>query len=65
VTEIIPTETPTPTVTPSPFPTPTQLPTNPAVLPVENVYVSMGYGALVILGAFLLAGIYLLIRRRW
>ena len=65
VTEIIPTETPTPTVTPSPYPTPTQLPTNPAVLPAGKVYLSLGYGALGILGAFLLAGIYLLIRRRW
>jgi len=65
VTEIIPTETPTPTVTPSPFPTPTQLPTNPATLPVEDVYTGLSYGALGILGAFLLAGVYLLIRRKW
>ncbi len=60
---ILPTATPLPTFTPSPFPTPTSLPTNPAALPAGEVYRSAGYGALIILAAFALLGIYSLLRR--
>jgi hypothetical protein len=63
LTPVLPTDTPPPTFTPSRFPTPTPLPTNPAVLPVSQVYRSAGYGALIILAAFSLLGIYTLLRR--
>ncbi len=61
---ILPTATPFPTFTPSPFPTPTPLPTNPAVLPPLEVYRSAAYGALAVLAAFSLLGIYTLLRRK-
>ncbi|MBN2386225.1 MAG: hypothetical protein JXB85_04340 [Anaerolineales bacterium] len=63
---LVDTETPVPTETrpPIPFPTPTPLPTNPAVVAPATVFTSLGYGAAVILGAFLLFGIYLWIRRK-
>jgi hypothetical protein len=52
---------PTPTLTPRP--TPTALPTNAASLSQTTIYTSLGRGALVILGLFLLAGLILRFRR--
>ena len=52
-----------PTPTDVPLPTPTALPTNPAALGQNQIYASLGRGALVILGLFALAGIILRVRR--
>ena len=52
-----------PTPTEVPRPTPTALPTNPAALGRNQIYVSLGRGALVILGLFALAGIIVRVRR--
>lgn len=52
---------PTPTLTPRP--TPTLLPTNAVSLNQISIYTSLGRGALVILGLFLLAGLILRFRR--
>jgi hypothetical protein len=52
-----------PTPTEVPRPTPTALPANPASLEQDEVYASLGRGALVILGLFALAGIILRARR--
>ena len=66
VTVLVPTPfllaaSPTPTARPRSTPTP--LPVNPVSLDQKTVYSSFGRGALVILGAFALAGIILRIRR--
>jgi len=53
----IPTPTPTPTITP-PAPTPTDLARNPAQVSVPDIALSLGKGALAILGLFALMGIY-------
>ncbi|HLF74922.1 MAG TPA: hypothetical protein VI524_11280 [Anaerolineales bacterium] len=52
-----------PTPTDLPRPTPTMLATNPASLGQNQIYLSFGRGALVILGLFSLAGLILRIRR--
>jgi hypothetical protein len=52
-----------PTPTEVPRPTPTALPLNPASLAQDEIYASLGRGALVILGLFVLAGILLRVRR--
>jgi hypothetical protein len=52
-----------PTPTEIPRPTPTVLPTNPAGLGQNQIYASLGRGALVILGLFALAGIIIRARR--
>ena len=52
-----------PTPTEIPRPTPTALPSNPVSLGQNQVYASLGRGALVILGLFALAGIILRVRR--
>lgn len=52
-----------PTPTDVPAPTPTALPSNPASLKRSEIYASLGRGALVILGLFVLAGIIIRIRR--
>lgn len=52
-----------PTPTRLPPPTPTALPTNPVSLGRNQVYTSLGRGALVILGLFALAGLILRVRR--
>lgn len=52
-----------PTPTDLPRPTPTSLPTNPVSLDVTTIYLSLGRGALVILGMFALAGLVFRIRR--
>jgi hypothetical protein len=52
-----------PTPTTPPRPTPTALPTNPASLGQNQIYFSLGRGALVILGLFALAGLILRVRR--
>jgi hypothetical protein len=52
-----------PTPTEPPRPTPTVLPANPASLRQNEIYASLGRGALVILGLFALAGIVIRIRR--
>jgi hypothetical protein len=52
-----------PTPTQPPRPTPTALPTNPVSLGQNQVYFSLGRGALVILGLFALAGLILRVRR--
>lgn len=66
VTVLIPTPfllaaSPTPTNTPRP--TPTSLPANPVSLEPNSIFLSLGRGALVILGMFALAGLILRIRR--
>jgi hypothetical protein len=52
-----------PTPTTPPRPTPTALPTNPVSLGQNQIYFSLGRGALVILGLFALAGLILRVRR--
>ena len=52
-----------PTPTEVPRPTPTILPPNPASLEGNQIYSSLGRGALVILGLFALAGLILRVRR--
>jgi hypothetical protein len=52
-----------PTPTDVPNPTPTPLPTNAASLNGNEIYASLGRGALVILGLFAFAGIILRLRR--
>jgi hypothetical protein len=51
-----------PTPTDVPRPTPTALPSNPVSLGQNQVYASLGRGALVILGLFTLAGIIIRVR---
>lgn len=52
-----------PTPTAPPRPTPTALPPNPVSLGQNQIYVSLGRGALVILGLFALAGLIIRVRR--
>jgi hypothetical protein len=52
-----------PTPTDVPRPTPTPLPANPASLDSNRILLSLGRGALVILGVFALAGIIVRFRR--
>jgi hypothetical protein len=52
-----------PTPTEVPRPTPTPLPPNPAALRPDQLYASLGRGALVILGLFALAGLIIRARR--
>jgi hypothetical protein len=52
-----------PTPTEVPRPTPTALPPNPASLERNQIYISLGRGALVILGLFALAGLIIRVRR--
>ena len=52
-----------PTPTKPPRPTPTPLPTNPVSLAQNQIYFSLGRGALVIIGLFALAGLILRVRR--
>jgi hypothetical protein len=52
-----------PTPTDVPRPTPTALPANPASLGQNQIYASLGRGALVILGLFVIAGIIIRVRR--
>ena len=52
-----------PTPTEPPRPTPTVLPINPVSLNQNAIYMSLGRGALVILGLFVFAGIILRLRR--
>jgi uncharacterized membrane protein len=52
-----------PTPTDVPRPTPTALPSNPVSLAQNQIYASLGRGALVILGLFALAGIIMRVRR--
>jgi hypothetical protein len=52
-----------PTPTDLPRPTPTALPPNPVSLGQNQIYTSLGRGALVILGLFALAGLIVRVRR--
>ena len=52
-----------PTPTALPRPTPTPLPPNPLSLGQNQIYMSLGRGALVILGLFALAGLIVRVRR--
>lgn len=52
-----------PTPTEVPRPTPTALPTNPVSLGQAQIFTSLGRGALVIIGLFVLSGILLRLRR--
>jgi hypothetical protein len=52
-----------PTPTNIPRPTPTPLPPNPVVLSQNEIYASLGHGASVIIGLFVIAGIALRLRR--
>jgi hypothetical protein len=54
---------PSPTPTQVPRPTPTALPPNPVSLGQNQIYTSLGRGALVILGLFALAGLIVRVRR--
>ena len=51
-----------PTPTDLPRPTPTTLPANPVSLAQNQIYASLGRGALVILGLFVLAGLIIRVR---
>jgi hypothetical protein len=65
-TVLIPTPIPiaaSPTPTDVPRSTPTTLPANPVSLRQNQIYASLGRGALVILGLFALAGIIIRVRR--
>ena len=66
VTVLIPTAfllAASPTPTDIPRPTPTALPANPVSLDQNKIYLSLGRGALVILGLFALAGLIIRVRR--
>ena len=66
VTVLIPTPfllAASPTPTELPHPTPTSLPTNPVSLQQNQIYLSLGRGALVILGLFAIAGLIVRFRR--
>jgi hypothetical protein len=52
-----------PTPTELPRPTPTMLPPNPASLGQNQIYASLGRGALVMIGLFVLAGLIVRLRR--
>lgn len=52
-----------PTPTDLPRPTPTPLPTNPVSIGQNQIYASLGRGALVILGLFALSGLIIRVRR--
>jgi hypothetical protein len=52
-----------PTPTEVPRPTPTTLPLNPVSLEQHEIYMSLGRGALVILGLFAVAGLIIRVRR--
>ena len=52
-----------PTPTEVPRPTPTLLPPNPVALGLNEIYASLGRGALVIIGLFVISGIALRLRR--
>jgi hypothetical protein len=52
-----------PTPTEVPRPTPTALPTNSVALDQNEIYASLGRGALVIIGLFIFAGLIIRIRR--
>jgi len=52
-----------PTPTDVPRPTPTALPANPVALSQNEIYASLGRGALVIIGLFIFAGISIRFRR--
>ncbi len=52
-----------PTPTDVPRPTPTALPTNPVSLNQNEIYSSLGRGALVIIGLFIFSGLLLRLRR--
>ena len=52
-----------PTPTDVPRPTPTPLPANPVALSQNEIYASLGRGALVIVGLFVLSGVVLRLRR--
>jgi hypothetical protein len=52
-----------PTPTDLPRPTPTALPPNPVSLAQNQIYASLGRGALIILGLFALAGLIVRVRR--
>ena len=52
-----------PTLTEVPRPTPTALPTNPVSLNQNEILISLGRGALVIIGLFILAGLIIRARR--
>ena len=52
-----------PTPTDVPRPTPTPLPPNPVALEQTQIYLSLGRGALVILGLFAIAGLIVRVRR--
>lgn len=52
-----------PTPTEVPRPTPTALPTNPVSLNQNEILISLGRGALVIIGLFIFAGLVIRIRR--
>jgi len=66
VTVLIPTPfllAASPTPTDLPRPTPTALPANPVSLDQNEIYLSLGRGALVIVGLFALAGLIIRVRR--
>jgi len=52
-----------PTPTEVPRPTPTALPTNPVSLHQNEILISLGRGALVIIGLFIFAGLIIRVRR--
>lgn len=64
VTPLVLTPLPSATPTATPNPTSTPLPPNPAALSARDVYVNLGYGALVATLFFILFGLYSYFRRR-
>jgi hypothetical protein len=62
---LLPTTTPTATPSPiaTPFPTPTALPVNPAALTPQDIYASIGSGAVVAMILFFIFEIYRVLRK--
>ena len=58
-----PQQTPTARISPTPTPTLTPLPTNPARLTEQDLAVSMGKGAILVLGTFVAIGAYFALKR--
>ena len=59
----LPTATSVPATAAQPFPTPTSFPANPLTVSMRDVYENLGKGGLLVLGLFLVVGLFLRMRR--